>query len=114
MTNHLERLTAVFGFSGFFSFLSFESLSLSVFSFLESGLRLRLWVGAAVALRLALARAAEESVELPELLELELERELDPELELRDELEPLDECELLDELKPQLITSIYINGYFTH
>jgi len=51
-----------------------------------------------VAFLLALALAAELSVELPELLELELDRELDPELELFDELDPEDEWELLDEL----------------
>jgi hypothetical protein len=39
-------------------------------------------------------------LELPELLEDEVEREVDPELELWDELDPLDDRELLsDELE---------------
>jgi hypothetical protein len=51
-------------------------------------------------LRLARALAPELVLELPELLEDELERDVDPELELWDELDPLDDRELLsDELK---------------
>jgi hypothetical protein len=51
-------------------------------------------------LRLARALAPELVLELPELLEDELERDVDPELELWDELDPLDDLELLsDELK---------------
>jgi hypothetical protein len=51
-------------------------------------------------LRLARALAPELVLELPELLEDELERDVDPELELWEELEPLDDRELLsDELK---------------
>jgi hypothetical protein len=39
-------------------------------------------------------------LELPELLEDEVERDVEPELELWDELDPLDDRELLsDELK---------------
>lgn len=50
-------------------------------------------------LRLAWALAPELVLELPELLEDELERDVDPELELCDELDPLDDRELLsDEL----------------
>lgn len=48
-------------------------------------------------LRLARALAPELVLELPELLEDELERDVDPELELWDELEPLDDRELLSE-----------------
>lgn len=84
MFTHLERVfIAVLGFSDFFSFFSLcsFSFSLSTLIFLASGLRLCLVTGAD-ALRLALALAADESVELPELLELELDREDDPELEL--------------------------------
>jgi hypothetical protein len=51
-------------------------------------------------LRLARALAPELVLELPELLEDEVEREVDPELELWDELDPLDDRELLsDELE---------------
>jgi hypothetical protein len=51
-------------------------------------------------LRLAWALAPELVLELPELLEDELERDVDPELELWDELDPLDDRELLsDELQ---------------
>jgi hypothetical protein len=49
---------------------------------------------------LARARAPELVLELPELLEDELERDVEPELELWDELDPLDDRELLsDELQ---------------
>ena len=51
-------------------------------------------------LRLALALAPELVLELPELLEDELERDVDPDVELWDELDPLDDRELLsDELQ---------------
>jgi hypothetical protein len=51
-------------------------------------------------LRLDRASAPELVLELPELLEDEVEREVDPELELWDELDPLDDRELLsDELE---------------
>jgi predicted nucleotidyltransferase len=46
---------------------------------------------------LARALAPELVLELPELLEDELERDVDPELELWDELDPLDDRELLSE-----------------
>jgi hypothetical protein len=49
---------------------------------------------------LALALAPELVLELPELLEDELERDVDPDVELWDELDPLDDRELLsDELR---------------
>jgi hypothetical protein len=51
-------------------------------------------------LRLARALAPELVLELPELLEDELERDVDPDVELWDELDPLDDRELLsDELQ---------------
>lgn len=51
-------------------------------------------------LRFALALAPELVLELPELLEDELERDVDPDVELWDELDPLDDRELLsDELQ---------------
>jgi hypothetical protein len=49
---------------------------------------------------LARALAPELVLELPELLEDELERDVDPDVELWDELDPLDDRELLsDELQ---------------
>lgn len=51
-------------------------------------------------LRFARALAPELVLELPELLEDELERDEDPDVELWDELDPLDDRELLsDELQ---------------
>lgn len=82
-----------FGFSGFFFFSSFSLI------FFCSALLLRLRLPL-VALRLARALAPELVLELPELLEDELERDVDPDVELWDELDPLDDRELLsDELQ---------------
>lgn len=86
------------GFSGFFflssSFFSF-SFSFS-FTFFCSALWLRVRLSGC-GLAFTLGRASELELELPLLLEEELERELEPELELRDELDALDDLELLSE-----------------